>query len=80
MKEKVLVTWTTEDEIRYLKTIGENTKQFTNIKNRLSAAGKTKIKKAFLKRALTTYEKRANWGDINRDKVLDFATTELSRL
>ena len=80
MKEKVLVTWTTEDEIRYLIAIGENTKHYTEMKKRLSDTDKIERKKRFLKRALATYNKRMEWGCLDRARIIDFTTGELSRL
>lgn len=80
MKEKVLVTWTTEDEILYLIAIGENTKNYKDLEKRLSAADKIERKKRFLKRALAIYNKRMEWGRLDRARIINFTAGELSRL
>ena len=56
--------WTTQDEIKYLRTIGEHIKNsyFT----RLSKPDRKKHKVAMLKRYLETAEKRVNWGLVSQ--------------
>lgn len=80
MKEKPLLNWTTEDEFRYLRSIGEHTKQYTRIKNRLSVDSKIHRKKELLLKAVDAYSKRVEWGIIDRNKVIAFAMSELAGL
>ncbi len=67
--------WTTESEIRYIRTIGENIKdQFFE---RLSFAARRGFKKAMLKKYIDAAELRKDWGLMDKGTVIRIAAAEL---
>lgn len=70
--------WTTESEIRYIRTIGENIKdQFFE---RLSFAARRNFKKTMLRKYIVAIELRKDWQQIDKGTVFRFATAELRAL
>ena len=70
--------WTTESEIRYLRTIGENIKD--NFFERLSFAARRNFKKTMLRKYIVAIELRKDWQQIDKGTVFRFATAELRAL
>jgi len=71
-------SWTTESEIRYIRTIGENIKdQFFE---RLSFAARRSFKKTMLRKYIVAIELRKDWQQIDKGTVFRFATAELRAL
>lgn len=71
-------SWTTESEIRYIRTIGENIKdQFFE---RLSFAARRSFKKMMLKKYIAATELRKDWQQIDKGTVFRVATAELRAL
>jgi hypothetical protein len=71
-------SWTTESEIRYIRTIGENIKdQFFE---RLSFAARRNFKKTMLRKYIVAIELRKDWQQIDKGTVFRFATAELRAL
>ncbi len=67
--------WTTESEIRYIRTIGENIKdQFSE---RLSFAARRSFKKMMLKKYIDAAELRKDWGLMDKGTVIRIAAAEL---
>lgn len=70
--------WTTESEIRYIRTIGENIKD--SFFERLSFAARRNFKKTMLRKYIVAIELRKDWQQIDKGTVFRFATAELRAL
>ena len=71
-------SWTTESEILYIRTIGENIKD--NFFERLSFAARRSFKKMMLKKYIAAIELRKDWGLIDKGTVKRIAAAELRAL
>lgn len=71
-------SWTTESEIRYIRTIGENIKE--NFFQRLSRAARRDFKKDMLRKYIVAIELRKDWQQIDKGTVFRVATAELRAL
>jgi len=73
--------WGTQDELRYLNTIGEHKKTskegMESVWDKLSGAGRKEWKIKMLEGYLTGARKRVNWGRINSNDVINYAEQEL---
>jgi hypothetical protein len=67
--------WTTESEIRYIRTIGENIKD--QFYERLSFAERRSFKKMMLKKYIDAAELRKDWGLMDKGTVIRIAAAEL---
>ncbi|HQL01058.1 MAG TPA: hypothetical protein PK090_09800 [Smithellaceae bacterium] len=70
--------WTTEDETRYIRKIGQNIKD--NFYERLSFAARRGFKRDSLKRYIAAAELRKDWGLIDKGTVKRIAAAELRAL
>jgi hypothetical protein len=71
-------SWTTESEILYIRTIGENIKE--NFFQRLSRAARRDFKKDMLRKYIVAIELRKDWQQIDKGTVFRVATAELRAL
>jgi hypothetical protein len=65
----------TNDEIVYLRKIGENVELYKRMYPQQKLVHKIKMLRGYLRGAA----KRVNWAELDKDKIINFAQAELER-